>query len=193
MDKIPTHQYNYPHGQCRSVGVGGYLLGGGVNWLGTYNKLGYGAEYVLSMRAVLADGRIVDVESAHTKVLSPTQEIISHREDNNLFFALRGAGSSMAVVTEFVYMIEKQPETLPAVILAWVDNKRDLEAVQRAAQTSDDYSITISNEFAKDFWKNPIVAKVYVIFPNIMNLLRKFGRIQVLLKKEIQDLVSCSV
>ena len=30
------------HGQCLSVGVGGFLLGGGVNWLGTYNKFGYG-------------------------------------------------------------------------------------------------------------------------------------------------------
>ena len=39
--KIPTTIYSYPHGQCRSVGVGGYILGGGVNWLGTYNKYGY--------------------------------------------------------------------------------------------------------------------------------------------------------
>jgi hypothetical protein len=30
--------YSYPHGQCRSVAVGGFLLGGGVNWMGTYNK-----------------------------------------------------------------------------------------------------------------------------------------------------------
>ena len=51
-------RYAYPHGQCRSVGVGGYLLGGGVNWLGTYNKYGYGAESVLQMTAVLADGSI---------------------------------------------------------------------------------------------------------------------------------------
>ena len=26
--------------------VAGYLLGGGVNWLGTYNKYGYAAEQV---------------------------------------------------------------------------------------------------------------------------------------------------
>ena len=40
------------------MGVAGYLLGGGVSWLGTYNKFGYGAESVLSMRVVLADGSI---------------------------------------------------------------------------------------------------------------------------------------
>ena len=67
-----------------SVGVAGFLLGGGVNWLGTYNKwvrmipvktfafpiarYGYGAEHILSMRAVLADGRIVEVTAEKTEV-----------------------------------------------------------------------------------------------------------------------------
>ena len=35
-------RFSYPHGQCPGVGVGGFLLGGGVNWLGTFNKYGYG-------------------------------------------------------------------------------------------------------------------------------------------------------
>jgi len=59
---IPPDTYSYPHGQCKSVGVGGYLLGGGVNWLGTFNKYGYGAESVLRMQVVTANGTIVDVE-----------------------------------------------------------------------------------------------------------------------------------
>ena len=50
LEYAPPEKYSYPHGQCRSVGVGGYLLGGGVNWLGTYNKYGYGAEHVLKMK-----------------------------------------------------------------------------------------------------------------------------------------------
>jgi FAD/FMN-containing dehydrogenase len=50
LEFAPPTKYSYPHGQCRSVGVGGYLLGGGVNWLGTYNKYGYGAEHVLKMK-----------------------------------------------------------------------------------------------------------------------------------------------
>ena len=48
--------------------MGGYLLGGGVNWLGTYNKYGYGAENVLGMRVVLADGRVADVWPNRTEV-----------------------------------------------------------------------------------------------------------------------------
>ena len=66
--KIPLTIFSYPHGQCKSVGVGGYLQGGGVNWLGTYNKYGYGAEHVLSMRAVLSDGRIAEVTPEKTNV-----------------------------------------------------------------------------------------------------------------------------
>ena len=82
------------------MGVAGYLLGGGVNWLGTYNKwesknvifhltptasenagnllvilllvtcgrYGYGAENILSMRVVLADGRIAEVTAEKTEV-----------------------------------------------------------------------------------------------------------------------------
>ena len=48
--------------------MGGYLLGGGVNWLGTYNKYGYGAENVLGMRVVLADGRVANVWPNRTEV-----------------------------------------------------------------------------------------------------------------------------
>ena len=36
--KIPQSEYSYDNGQCKSVVVGGFLLGGGVNWLGTFNK-----------------------------------------------------------------------------------------------------------------------------------------------------------
>merc|ERR1712165_260169 len=65
---IPTDRYSYPHGQCRSVGVAGYLLGGGVNWLGTYNKYGYAAEQVLKMRVVTANGTILDLSPGKTVI-----------------------------------------------------------------------------------------------------------------------------
>ena len=42
LRKLPVDKWSMVHGQCPSVGVGGFLLGGGVNWLGTYNKFGYG-------------------------------------------------------------------------------------------------------------------------------------------------------
>merc|ERR1711887_363382 len=173
LEFAPPAQYSYPHGQCRSVGVGGYLLGGGVNWLGTYNKYGYGAESVLSMRAVLSDGRIADITPDKTEIIHPSQQTIMHTNNNNLFFALRGAGSSYGIVTQFKYILHETPEALPAILLAWADSSSDLEAIKTAAQGSPDYSITISEEFARDFWQNPQVSLIYKsLFPPIMNILR---------------------
>merc|ERR1719312_322041 len=176
---LPPTTYSYPHGQCRSVGVAGYLLGGGVNWLGTYNKLGYGAESVLSMKAVLADGSIAVITPQSTKIIWPTASEVIHTSSNNLFFALRGAGSSYAVVTEFLYVVHQIPEALPGILLAWADNIDDLNAIQRAGQDSSDYSVTISQEFTHTFWQNPLTRDVYkVLFPPIMAALRKIGKIR---------------
>lgn len=176
---IPPSEYSYPHGQCRSVGVAGYLLGGGVNWLGTYNKFGYGAESVLSMRVVLADGSIAAVSPDKTAIEFPQARTILHTENNNLFFALRGAGSSYAVVTEFLYIIHHTPETLPAILLAWADNQDDLDAIQRAGQDSDSYSVTISQEFTHTFWQNGLTTNIYKdLFPPIMAAIRNIGRLR---------------
>merc|ERR1719318_779472 len=73
LRQIPPTTYSYPHGQCRSVGVAGYLLGGGVNWLGTYNKYGYGAEHILKMKVVLADGSVAWVDKDKTDIFYPSQ------------------------------------------------------------------------------------------------------------------------
>ena len=99
-----------------------------------------------------------------------------HTNNNNLFFALRGAGSSYGIVTQFKYIIHPTPESLPAILLAWADNRDDLQAIKAAAQDSPDYSITISEEFTRDFWQNAKVAPIYkFLFPPIMSVLRKIG------------------
>jgi len=173
LEFAPPSRYSYPHGQCRSVGVGGYLLGGGVNWLGSYNKYGYGAEHILQMRVVLADGRIAVVDSQATRVTSPAPATIPHTPSNNLFFALRGAGSSFGIVTEFLYMINERPEADPAVLLCWVDTATDLETIHQAARATTDYSITVSQEFANEFWKKDLTEVVYKLYPGIMNTLKR--------------------
>merc|ERR1712123_77581 len=117
LEFAPPETYSYPHGQCRSVGVGGYLLGGGVNWLGTYNKYGYGAEHVLKMKVILADGSV-----------------------------------------------------------GWVDkDKTDLTAIHNAAKSTNDYSITVSQEFANEFWKKELTQGVYELYPGIMETLKRLN------------------
>ena len=62
---------------------------------------------MLAMRVVLATGEIGVVDSQATRIEFPQARYIPHAGNNNLFSALRGAGSSMAIVTEFLYMIHE--------------------------------------------------------------------------------------
>ena len=81
------------------------------------------------MNAVLADGSIVSVDKDKTTYedgrsdkyfFTPNEliqltkyfyRVVQHTSDNNLFFGLRGAGSSLAIVTEFLYILHDEPET----------------------------------------------------------------------------------
>jgi len=166
----PEHT-SYPHGQCRSVGVGGFLLGGGVNWLGTWNKYGYGAEGILRMNAVLADGSIVSVDK--DKTTYEDGRVVQHTSDNNLFFGLRGAGSSLAIVTEFLYILHDEPETRPAIILVWLDDEADVEHFLQVTKSTDKYSFMINHQISADgFWERPILAPLMRAFPLAMQALK---------------------
>ena len=57
--------------------------------------------------------------------------------DNDLFFAMRGAGSSFGIATEFLYVINRTPETEAAVILVWINDMKDLWRIQEAAYKSN--------------------------------------------------------
>ena len=61
LQRIPTSSYTMMHGQCLTVGVGGYLLGGGVNVVGTSQRIGSGSSNVLQYTMVDSDGFIVKV------------------------------------------------------------------------------------------------------------------------------------
>ena len=57
---------------------------------------------------MLADGSIAWVDKDNTIIFYPTKKTVKNTETNNLFFALRGAGSSFGIVTEFLYMIHEK-------------------------------------------------------------------------------------
>ena len=61
LDIAPPEKFSMIHGQCLAVGVGGYLLGGGYNIIGTSNKFLSGASNVLQYTMVDAKGRIFKV------------------------------------------------------------------------------------------------------------------------------------
>ena len=71
----------YAAGQVSNVGVVGYTLGGGMGWL--VRKLGAACEAVRSVEIVLSDGSVVTA---------------SERENEDLFWAIRGGGGNFGVI-----------------------------------------------------------------------------------------------
>jgi FAD/FMN-containing dehydrogenase len=83
-----AHGLAVPFGDTASVGIGGLTTGGGIGFL--TRKHGLTVDHVVAAELVTADGRIVTVDEAH---------------DPDLFWAIRGGGGNVGVVTRFVYRL----------------------------------------------------------------------------------------
>ncbi|KAK5989719.1 FAD-linked oxidoreductase sorD [Cladobotryum mycophilum] len=80
------------HGTCPGVGVGGHATVGG---LGPMSRMwGSALDHVVEMEVVTADGSIVRA---------------SEKVNSDLFWAMRGAGASFGIVTEFVVKTHPEP------------------------------------------------------------------------------------
>jgi len=79
-------------GRVSEVGVGGFLLGGGIAF--TSRQHGWAMDSIRSYEIVLANGTIVNADQQ------------SHPD---LYWALRGGGSNFGVVTDFT--LETYPRT----------------------------------------------------------------------------------
>jgi hypothetical protein len=97
-------------GSAPDVGVVGYTLGGGLSFLG--RKHGLGANSVLAVELVTADGRALRVER-------DTQP--------DLFWALRGGGGSFGVVTALELRLYPLTEIYAGIL--WWPIERDTEVL----------------------------------------------------------------
>jgi FAD binding domain len=90
-----------PTGIVSSTGIAGLTLGGGIGWLG--GKHGLSCDNLESVDIVTADGRLL--------VVTPT-------EHPDLFWAVRGGGTNLGVVTAFEYRLHEVGPVLGGGI-AW--------------------------------------------------------------------------
>ncbi|KAL8695895.1 MAG: hypothetical protein Q9224_003092, partial [Gallowayella concinna] len=79
-------------GTINHTGIGGLTLGGGYGWLS--GQYGLVIDNLISVDMVLADGRNITVSAT---------------ENEDLFWAIRGAGQSFGVATSFTYRAYDQP------------------------------------------------------------------------------------
>ena len=56
------------HGDSYDVGVGGCLLGGCINTVGTFFRYGNGAEHVLKYEMVTAEGEIITISKSNVTI-----------------------------------------------------------------------------------------------------------------------------
>ncbi len=136
LQKISPDKFTLIHGQCTSVGVGGFILGGGINVVGSSERYGSAAMQVERYTMIDAMGRILLVSRDNTSVIDPVTSKATHqlRQDFGLFEAMRGAGSSFGIVTEFLYKIYPRPETLPIIALIYLEGPGDIRNLERASQ-----------------------------------------------------------
>ncbi|MCI0584653.1 MAG: FAD-binding oxidoreductase [Chloroflexi bacterium] len=80
-------------GDTGSVGIGGITTGGGIGYL--VRKHGMTIDNVLAAEVVLADGRRVVADPG---------------SNPDLFWAIRGGGGNLGVVTRFKYRLHEQPK-----------------------------------------------------------------------------------
>ena len=129
-----AHGLAVPLGFYSEVGVAGLTLGGGLGYL--TRRFGWAVDNLLAAEIVTADGQV---------------RRASRDEHADLFWALRGAGARLGVVTELTFRLHEVGPTVFGGLIAW--------PFERATEILDAYRV-LTEEAPRELavWLNIIRA-----------------------------------
>jgi len=105
----------FAHGVCPGVGIGGHATIGG---LGPMSRMwGSCLDHIVEVEAVTADGTICRA---------------NEKQNADLFWGIRGAGASLAIVTEFVVLTHPEPATIVQYSYTFAFGEHDIAHVFKA-------------------------------------------------------------
>lgn len=96
------HGLATPLGFISDTGLAGLTLGGGFGYI--TRQFGWTVDNLLEVEIVTADGEV---------------RRASHEENEDLFWAIRGAGHNFGVVTSFTYRVHEVGPTVYGGLIAW--------------------------------------------------------------------------
>ena len=118
------------HGRCPSVGVAGFLLGGGIGF--NMRRFGMGCDAVTESEIVTADGAV--------RQLSDTSE-------SDLFWAIRGgAGGNFGISTRFTLKTHPVDEVVTVFRLVW--RNRTLDVAEKLFEIADAAPVALGSRIA---------------------------------------------
>lgn len=102
------HGLATPLGFISETGLAGLTLGGGLGYL--TRRFGWTVDNLLEVEVVTADG---------------TVKRASRTENEDLFWAIRGAGANLGVVTSFTYRLHEVGPVVYGGLIAWPAERAD--------------------------------------------------------------------
>jgi len=101
LDAAGAHGLTAPFGSAASVGVAGYMMGGGIGFMSRH--LGLGSSAIRAVELVTPDGSIRRIDAG---------------SDPDLFWALRGGGGGFGVITSLEIALTPVPR-MAGGVLGW--------------------------------------------------------------------------
>lgn len=114
--------YSAVGGRIGNVGVGGYLLGGGLSFMS--QEYGWAANSVLEYTIVLANSSIVRVTNSNYP---------------DLFLSLRGGGNNYGIVTSFLVQVYPQGQVWGGNLI-YTANDKNTPAILQAVRDFTEYN-----------------------------------------------------